>query len=684
MGEQSELTVAPSNLCRFCAKIDFQAVYDEREYEHMPDATQLLLSSATCDLCSLICSTVEQNAGYDCKSASAFWLTRPITIRKPMLYLDDDDDDEPGPNSNDDEKGPMTDVEVSIPVQGGHDIARLGIRCVPASDQTGPTDRTGFRGQSIVALGVDIEHSASPAAFRRMRDWMQNCSLHHPKCNKQLRSQSNVSLPTRLLRIGASDGAPCQLILTTDMNVEYAALSHCWGKHQLLRTIRANLDDHFAGIPLEKLPKTFREAMMVTKHLGIHFIWIDSLCIVQDDSDDWKYEALRMGNVYSGAQITIAATGAVDSSEGLFMDRPALAPPVVVPYGRLTVEFYQHPEEKHGAIDWSALDGRAWITQEFLLSRRILHFTQAQLIWSCSTINETENGEQVYEFERESLRRMLASSTMPRDLPEPDQSFYDDWNQIAKRYCSRELTYPSDKPIAIQGLADTLAQSSGLTYKHGIWLPKAGGRLNLSQLFWYCKFSALVVESVTIEEVRAREALRQPQCLRALPSWSWTSTIGDIAFHTAARDALPIPATITLHDDDALMLRRTHLLAVTPRRAPDIVVGPDSGTLPPTFFSRAAHADGSMLLPSGLYYFGTFDEPIGWGSFILPPTPGAEVYCCAMSTNLPDAQGSSDGVNVLLLQRRSTVSANFVMVGVGEVMAVEALLAQPQVDVRIE
>nr|POE76180.1 hypothetical protein CFP56_59660 [Quercus suber] len=675
---------ASRNLCQFCANINFQDIYDGREYEHMPDATRLLLSGETCDLCSLICSTIEQNVGHDCKSASDFWLDEPITLQKPRIYLDDDDDDDDNTNDSDahpkaDEVGPMTEIEVSIPVQGGLDVTRLGIRRLPASDRPGESD---LNEEPFIAVSVDIHHSASPAAFRRMRHWLRDCSSGHTKCNKQHDSQPKVSLPTRLLRIGQHDGDPCQLILTTGMDVEYVALSHCWGKHQLLRTLKANMDDHFVGIALEKLPKTFREAMVVTKHLGIEYIWIDSLCIVQDDNEDWKFEALRMGNVYSGAKITIAATGAVDSSEGLFMERPALAPPVAIPYRGISMELYQHPDEKHGAIDWSALDSRAWITQEFLLSKRIIHFTRAQLIWSCSTINETENGDPVYEFERESLRRMLSSGTTS-NASEIEQSFYDDWNQIATRYCSRQLTYFSDKPIAIQGLADTLAQSRGLVYKHGIWMQPSVDTINISQLFWYCKFSALFLESVSIEAVRAQEFLRRPLCLQSLPSWSWTSMIGDMAFHHAAGTALQITSPVTLEHDATLVLR-THLMSVTPQRAPDIVVNQANELLPLNFFSRAALAAGTMLLPSGLHYFGSFDEPGGWGSFILPPTPEHQVYCCAMSANPADAQGKSDGVNVLLLQRKSATDGVFVMVGVGEIMDAETLLAQPRVDIRVE
>lgn len=98
----------------------------------------------------------------------------------------------------------------------------------------------------------------------------------------------------------------------------YATLSHSWGNHVPLKTTRATKSSFEKSIPEDLLPQTFKDAVSIARGLGIHYLWIDSLCIVQDDPDDWQAEALEMQNIYSGSTINIAASDAVDSIGGCF------------------------------------------------------------------------------------------------------------------------------------------------------------------------------------------------------------------------------------------------------------------------------------------------------------------------------------------------------------------------------
>ncbi|ORY13348.1 heterokaryon incompatibility, partial [Clohesyomyces aquaticus] len=92
----------------------------------------------------------------------------------------------------------------------------------------------------------------------------------------------------------------------------YVALSHCWGspENHPLETTKENYGERLAGVPLENLPKTFRGVVKITNHIGVKYLWIDSLCIIQDDTEDWKQEAAKMGAVYEYARLTIAAADA--------------------------------------------------------------------------------------------------------------------------------------------------------------------------------------------------------------------------------------------------------------------------------------------------------------------------------------------------------------------------------------
>lgn len=133
-------------------------------------------------------------------------------------------------------------------------------------------------------------------------------------------------MPTRVVDV-SNDGV--RLIETKPSVLEgddrrYCALSHCWGPVPIIKTEKANYDEHCKAIPWELLSKTFREAILTTRQLGFRYIWIDSLCIKQDDGADWAAEAATMCDVYQNAILTIAATQAEDGGVGCFKDRDGL------------------------------------------------------------------------------------------------------------------------------------------------------------------------------------------------------------------------------------------------------------------------------------------------------------------------------------------------------------------------
>jgi hypothetical protein len=98
-------------------------------------------------------------------------------------------------------------------------------------------------------------------------------------------------------------------------------LSHCWGPAQLITTTANTIEQKKAGIPLEDLPQTFKDAVALTRNLGIRYLWIDSLCIKQLDKDDWEREASKMGSVYLHSYLNIAATSSAEGRAGCFKER---------------------------------------------------------------------------------------------------------------------------------------------------------------------------------------------------------------------------------------------------------------------------------------------------------------------------------------------------------------------------
>lgn len=179
--------------------------------------------------------------------------------------------------------------------------------------------------QSLLWLGTTLarligkatevhQDSSSPQCLDVLKRWMENCMEVHEKCKGDGLSQ----LPTRVLDVSEDQ---VRLYETKKELEPYLTLSHCWGKAQIITTTTETKEERINGIPWPSLSKTFQDAITVTRHLGFRYIWIDSLCIIQDEKYDWEMEAANMALVYKGSQLTIAATSSEDGTGGCFGKR---------------------------------------------------------------------------------------------------------------------------------------------------------------------------------------------------------------------------------------------------------------------------------------------------------------------------------------------------------------------------
>lgn len=183
-----------------------------------------------------------------------------------------------------------------------------------------------------------------------------------------------------------------RLVCATEMSrLEYIALSHCWGnllveEKKAFCTSKKNLPQRQIGFHLSGLPKTFQDAVKVTRELGILYLWIDSLCIIQfgDNNEDWNIQSSQMGTVFSEAYCIIAATAAANSYAG-FLERDVNTKNVYV-QDALGKQFYISTDIDNfdDDVGKSQLNTRAWVMQEGVLARRIIHFSANQTYWECS------------------------------------------------------------------------------------------------------------------------------------------------------------------------------------------------------------------------------------------------------------------------------------------------------------
>ncbi|RFN50602.1 hypothetical protein FIE12Z_5104 [Fusarium flagelliforme] len=366
--------------------------------------------------------------------------------------------------------------------------------------------------------------------------WIKSCNRSHPKC-KAFQHQMTGWRPTRLIYVGPESEQP-KLIISRNKSrpVPYVALSYCWGSSNSVTLSRENISDFQKEIYLQHLPATIQSAIATTKDLGYQYLWVDSLCIIQNSENDWAYESSRMGDIYGMADITLAAAGGSSVQDPMFYRRDprAIRPCVanIMPdyrYTKLSYPWaiYPHQAERmlDSTINESPLSRRAWALQELLLSPRTLIFGSKQMVWSCATTEASEGFPLGLDpkfstplSEDSSLSQLRQRLMRISDVGEPPSRF---WNDFISRYTRSRLSVGSDTLVALQGLvgrimmmAETRRQSNtdepGPNYVAGLW----HDRHFQQTLLWRPK----------VGSTRSR-----PEAYRA-PSWSWASIDGDIDF----------------------------------------------------------------------------------------------------------------------------------------------------------
>lgn len=345
------------------------------------------------------------------------------------------------------------------------------------------------------------------ARLEILSTWLGDCLNHHETCASIQEVPGTAHLPKRVLDLRGSPDVPSdtddikiRLRETDDGEVgRYIALSYCWGTDTQyhFKTTQGNLDEHKQGINFDTLPLTQREAILASLFLGIRYLWIDAMCIIQDSAADWEVEAAGMRSVYSNAVLTLAATFSHGPKDGLLNPLQ----------GACCVSIHDESVmirmETHRDIDASSepLNTRAWTLQEAVLSPRMVSFGSEQWLWKCPSRYATEDGlldgpQSVKEGSPQWASILAASA-------DDDGAYLKHWYQLVSNYSRRELTYQSDKLKAIAGLADIFAKQTGYQYVTGLWVEDIA-----RGLMW---------QSTS----RGVRRVRGP-----VPSWSWASVDG--------------------------------------------------------------------------------------------------------------------------------------------------------------
>lgn len=491
---------------------------------------QKIAATTTCDLCLLLHEL-----------ADAFQAEEDS-----LIYLDLPDG------------GYRTTLEVFFSAVMDEDDVMLRVFVPPGVESPHPYIRTGH---------PVAQHSGSAESFQLARRWLDECAQNHKDC----KVPPATPMPTRVIDVGG-DGRDPILVETGGRPGRYATLSYCWGKKPQLRTTKETLSAFLEAIPVRELQQTALDALELCRRLGIPYLWIDALCIVQDDEDDWLRESARMCDIYSSSALTIAAARSLSARQGVFGYQQYGGPEysqtcsfrgtevhaMKITLGEhvgnpLAVNIARQETGRVAEKSWLLrpqelpLARRAWTVQERVLSRRVLYYTPQELWWECDSCwacecgraNDTKDRELEDEDEDDSAdgdnrhlnfefdpvreantgsfgwlrdpRRYTRSLTL-------DQA-YKRWAAgVVPLYTAGKLTVLSDKLPALSGIAQQfqrcLRARFGVAdeYLAGMW------RGDLAQqLLW------LIGPYVG----RPRLAPYPVEC--GIPTWSWASVNGVVS-----------------------------------------------------------------------------------------------------------------------------------------------------------
>jgi len=367
-------------------------------------------------------------------------------------------------------------------------------------------------------------YTGSSQSLRLVKEWLDRCVKTHTTC----RTSAARQLPSRLLHIaGRGQETEVQLVRTDTLpvgaDVRYVALSYCWGSQSTQKLTVSTEKSLVQGVKARSLPQTIKDAIAVASELGLSWIWVDSLCIIQDSAEDWKREAARMCDVYLGCFLCIAARGASNNSEGLFAFRDPFRQSPCVIVARDGEDYVAAWPPLRASRPWP-LEARGWVLQERTLPPRMVKYG-SYICWECRESDVDEFGLETHAqfpafagaLER-IIREFYATVVQKPQSGQvaDDRIVLKMWRALVSEYSSTTLSFIADRYAAINGLVSAIQRSRG-------WIPKWG--------LWQTHMFNGLCWTVVSESKVGRTGVG--------PTWSWLSVDGQVIYYPEPRHALP-------------------------------------------------------------------------------------------------------------------------------------------------
>lgn len=359
---------------------------------------------------------------------------------------------------------------------------------------------------------------SSPQNFDIARNWLQTCRQEHKNCP----SECAQVLPTRVVDVGLEPNfQDLHIVYSHGKMGHYIALSHCWGGRITPLLTTETIESFTIALPYQDLPANFRDAITITRELGVRYLWIDSLCIIQDSKHDWEVESMKMADVYRHAVLTISALSSPGSTHGILTKDSQLSPPTD------HVKLFDHTTSRKlnvsrknarseyltGLAVNCPLHKRGWCLQEMILSPRQLLYGEQQIYWKCPhgfrdatgagpSLGRRFPSHQVFETLTSVLYADILRPSTRLGMEHDINTVLDEYYKLVQEYSDRQLSFGSDKLPALAGIVQRLHPIIGGDYLAGLWSKDIHRGLS-----W-----------------RAENTLTRHATPSRAPSWSWAVT----------------------------------------------------------------------------------------------------------------------------------------------------------------
>ena len=446
---------------------------------------------------------------------------------------------------------------------------------------------------------------------------------------------------------------------------KYATLSYRWGGKMPLRTTRENIKQHMQGLDLHDLPPLFQDAVRVTRALHIRYLWIDALCIIQDDRQDWETQALQMGSIYQRSFVTIAPHSAPHPLEG-FLWRASVPTALGISpsHGKdaeeTTLQLAIPPLFDH-AILRGFTDGhlmrRAWITQELCISKSIAHIVEDRVVWECPHRPEPS---------------ALIGSTLAQIFRDRSVLPSDGWLPLVERYAACQMTQATDKLPAVAGLAKEWPRA--LTY--------FDQNAKISSTVHGAYYSGIFTDDIHNSLLwLGRHGNLRNQANRA-PTWSWASVDGAVTFvlkRNPAKAELMPDAVLLGFECGCRRVTTRHFICAkcVVRLHSAFVQGIEPGL--PAKSSRFTFT--AERGPRQLTTLTKASRSVGWAVFDDDYVEHRQLHYARISTVY--IEGSMQGHCVLALKPSGETDGTRVRVGMGYIFATDLFVDQPRQTIII-